>query len=66
MSFGTFLLYVFLSVVIIVVGYFAVLIAIALISRLVIVGSDSIGQSRARRGAEKWERMEAELEDDDA
>jgi hypothetical protein len=65
MSFGTFLLYLFLSLVVINIGYVVVIWVSGMTGRAVLDGSDSLKESKNRRAMAKWERVEASLEDDD-
>jgi len=64
MSFGTFLLYFVLSIVVIVVGYFRIRIILAFTAVGVMSGSDGLEQWKTNRGTKKWDKIESELDDD--
>lgn len=62
MTFGTFVLYLFLTIVILVVGYYAVCFLIGITSVVVQRSSDA---AKFRRGSAKWERVEDGLDDEE-
>lgn len=65
MTFGTFVLYLFLTIVILVVGYYAVCFLIGITSVVVQRSSDAAKAAKFRRGSAKWERVEDGLDDEE-
>jgi hypothetical protein len=65
MTFTTFLLYLLGGLAIIIVGYYALCLAVFVVVKATMWLSDWAENARNKRGASKWERTEKELDDDD-